>query len=190
MFRSMLPAALAMCFSLLLGAQSARADYILAIDAAGMESDGGFESMYNSSQTFQLSPNASIFDIRWDGVTYESYAPSRRSEVAFAFTNSDRSKFWRFNISPENSPGMVVNSSGGMDDTILSGGGPFSLNTDGILRFEVFELYVDLEASPNAHISSGTFSVTTSSTVAVPEPSLLGLALLGAPLALVRRRRR
>lgn len=190
--RSIVLAVVAVCFALSVAGQSesAHAEYILPIDVTGMESRTVYGSPDNAIQLFQLSPNASIYDVRWEGVNYEAFAPSKRSEVAFALSNSDRSGFWMFNINRQDSPGTVVSASGGVGNMVLTDGGAFDVLADGILRFEVFELYRDLGVSPNAVLTSGTFSVTTSSTTAVPEPSLLGLAVLGGPLVLLRRRRR
>jgi hypothetical protein len=164
---------------------AARAD-LIDVSVAGMETYGNYGNPNNSVRFFGAAPHAIVTEIAWENVQIFAYAPSWASEVVFSFSDSTKANFWEFTVVPVDMPGLHTSPSGNTGALTLVSGGPFQLQSDGIIRVEVFESFRDLSGgAPDARIISGTFRITT-----VPEPALCGLVLGLLPVACLRRSRR
>lgn len=167
--------------------QTSRADFF-GMDVAGMEAVGNIGDSGNSVRFITIAPFAVVDTISWQDVTIESFAPSWLSEVVFSFSDSTRANFWEFTIIGVDASGTQT-VSGSLPSVPLMSGGPFNLQADGLLRLEVFETFTDIRGLPDAVISKGTFTIT--STSVVPEPgSIAVLCTVGLCGLLYRAPRR
>lgn len=159
----------------------ANADVIVSV--AGMATYGNYGDPINSVRFFNATPNAVVTDISWEDVAIFANDPSWLSEVVFSFSDSTGADFWEFTVAPLDQPGFFIGS-GEVSSVVLSSGGPFQLQNDGLIRLEVFEAFTD-GGTPDAIITGGTFNLTV-----VPEPAVFGPLAGLICLVAARRSRR
>lgn len=168
--------------------------FTTTIDVSGLGSWDAYGSPNNYAIALDFSAltpgytNFVINGIGWDNVSLETVGESWLSEVTFALENTalDAGVFLRPGSANQN-PGTGTYSSGGIVDLVgleLD----FALNADGLLQFQIFEGFDDVENAIDANIQSGLLTIQYDAQP-VPEPATLAALGLGAA-ALLRRRRK
>lgn len=154
-------------------------------DVSGIFSNDGFGAAINEVYFIQIGASNTVTGIGWD-VVLTADSPSWLSEMRVDLTDSDISA--GLSLSPGagvNTPGTQAFSSGGvlnLADFDLE----FDVGSDGLLRLEFWEFFVDYPGDYDGIWESGTLTIT-----AIPEPAtygLMALGLLGVAAAARRRR--
>lgn len=152
------------------------------VDISGMDSMDGWGAPVNVVFTVPLAPNAWITGIGWDTNQFAD-SPSWLSEMIITMT--DTAITGGVDLAPgvgDNFSGVGSYSSGGIVD-LIGLGLDFYLGGDGLLRFELWESFVDY---PNDW--DGYYMDPSIITIEwVPEPASLVLLALGGLAALRRR---
>ncbi|MFS0736024.1 PEPxxWA-CTERM sorting domain-containing protein [Sphingomonas sp. 1P06PA] len=160
----------------------------LTIDVTGWNAEGFLDAAGNTLQNFNIGAGSTVTGVAYD-VTIEAFDPSWLSEATFSLTDSDQ--FAGVFISPgfeDDNPGV-----GSYSDsvTLADFGLDFAVGSDGILRVEFIDTFVDA-VSPNATALAGTLTITYDAIggPAVPEPAAWALMIggFGAVGGAMRRR--
>lgn len=160
---------------------------IYTLDVSGIDSNDELGAAINEIRELQIGSSSQVVGIGWD-VTVEADDPSWLSEMGVAFGASDMPPVLFLNVGAgDNMPGIKSYSSGGIVD-LVGLGFDFAVGSDGKLRMEFHESFVDYPGDWDGRWLSGslTFEVAP-----VPEPATYGMLALGlfAVGAAVRRRR-
>jgi hypothetical protein len=157
----------------------------LVFNVSGIQSLDGNGSPNNAVFFIQALPGALVDAVAWS-VTLQALSPSWLSEMAVSFTNSS-------GLGVNLRPGAGVNNSGTQSfsgaASLADLGIAFNLDSDGVLRLEFFETFVDFPGGADGVWQSGT--VTFGGIMPIPEPGtygLMALGLLGVAAAARRRR--
>lgn len=170
-----------------LGAVSSVRGGVVAVDGAGITTNGEQGDPANTVLFFDLGADAQVTGIGYN-VDLTAFDPSFLSEITVSFSSSDATSagviltpgFDR----PESGSGSF--SSNGIIDLAASGLN-FNVGDDGKLRVEFYEGVNDAGVSPDGMFNSGTFSVQYA---AAPECSTWVFVSGGLGALLIQQRRR
>lgn len=151
----------------------------LIVDVAGSQAVAGFRAGGNTVRTFDIGAGSRVTSIAYV-VTITANVPSYLSEATVALTGSAAGSAGVFL-----SPGAADDASGTGDYAgtvdLSDAGLDFTVGTDGLLRFEYFDSFID-GASPDSVWNRGTLTVTydgIAAPSAVPEPTTWAMLTLG-----------
>lgn len=153
-------------------AQAQAAD--LTVNVAGFQSFEGYGSPINDRQTYNIGAGSRVTSVTY-AVNLTSYAPSRLSDMTFAFTNTegDGATF---------APGSADNFSGTASyfasQDLTTRNLVVLIGDDGLLNIEFYERRNDFPGEADGIWNSGTltFGYTPA---AVPEPQTYALMFAG-----------
>ena len=156
------------------------------INVTGITSVAVAGTAGNTVLSFNVGAGSSVVGIGWD-VNLTATSPSWLSEMTVGFRNTDNTGGVNLTIGVgDDLPGTKSYSSGGVLD-LIGLGLSFTANANGLVRFEFFESFNDIEVNPDGIWNSGSLTLRV---VPVPEPATYGMMALGllAVGAFVRRR--
>jgi hypothetical protein len=152
---------------------------VITFSLAGWEAyDDIAADTRNTSQTFNIGAGSRVTQVRWIGLTFESFGTSPISAFTIGLGNSRATlvdDIWDYN------PGAGINTVGVFGPStglFLAGiGGPFNVLNDGLLTAEAY-VFPESNAGTtgilgrDARVSAGQLEITYT---AVPEPTSLVL---------------
>ena len=159
------------------------------VNVSGARAEAGFRGGGNTVQSVAIGAGSRVTAIAY-AVTITANAPSFLSEATVALTGSGPSS-----AGVLLSPGIADDTSGTAsyagDVDLVGQGLDFTVGSDGILRLEYFDSFVD-GAGPDSVWDRGSLTVSyAAATAAVPEPATWAMLTLGFGCVggAVRRRR-
>lgn len=167
--------------------------YFATVDVTGIPSEGALGSGSTTVLSVWVGPSNIVIGVGWD-VTIQSIWPtSWLADIGVLVTNSANEPFTGFGLTPGGDDGFpggpTMYSSNGLQSLDNFGIPPLQVLSDGFIRLEFFELYVDAPGEVEGVWEGGDLYFQTVNPIPDVVSPGSGCIVIAQGLFLIRRRR-